>query len=165
MPPKKRFRLNKRKGDSKRRSVDPPPPPPPVANEGPDDAAAPRKKRSERTPNVIPKELRKKRKHGQKSRRFRPGTVALREIRRYQSTAHLVLRKLPFQRLVREIVEQFTSTPLRFQSHALTAMQEAAEAYLVHLFRDANLCCIHAKRVTLQTKDIQLARRIRKEIS
>lgn len=50
---------------------------------------------------------------------------------------------------------------MRWQSHALLALQEATEAYLVNLFHDANLCAIHAKRVTIQQKDIQLARRLR----
>ncbi|KAG5627404.1 hypothetical protein H5410_012622 [Solanum commersonii] len=82
-------------------------------------------------------------------------TVALREIRKYQ-------KKLPFQRLVREITQDF-KTDLRFQSSAVAALQEAAEAYLVGLFEDTNLCAIHAKRVTIMPKDIQLARRIRGE--
>ncbi|KAJ3111160.1 centromeric DNA-binding histone H3-like protein cse4 [Physocladia obscura] len=102
--------------------------------------------------------------------RYRPGTVALREIRKYQKSTDLLLRKLPFSRLVREIVNQFTqdrfldadgSNNLRLQSSAIGALQEAAEAFLVHLFEDANLCAIHAKRVTIMQKDIQLARRIR----
>merc|ERR1712139_366078 len=97
-----------------------------------------------------------------KPHRFRPGTVALREIRRYQKTTDLLLRKLPFQRLVREIANAFTSD-LRFQSSAVMALQEASEAYLIGLFEDTNLCAIHAKRVTIMTKDVQLARRIRGE--
>ncbi|CAG5875642.1 unnamed protein product [Menidia menidia] len=93
---------------------------------------------------------------------FRPGTVALREIRRYQKSTELLIRKLPFQRLVREIAQDF-KTDLRFQSAAIGALQEASEAYLVGLFEDTNLCAIHAKRVTIMPKDIQLARRIRGE--
>lgn len=101
-----------------------------------------------------------------------PGTVALREIRRYQKSTDLLIRKLPFQRLVREIAQDF-KTELRFQSAAIGALQEAAEAYLVGLFEDTNLCAIHAKRVTIMVKvgllsdaqDIQLARRIRGERS
>ncbi|GMN26467.1 hypothetical protein TIFTF001_001308 [Ficus carica] len=89
-----------------------------------------------------------------------PGTVALREIRKYQKSTELLIRKLPFQRLVREIAQDF-KTDLRFQSSAVAALQEAAEAYLVGLFEDTNLCAIHAKRVTIMPKDIQLARRIR----
>ncbi|CAG7896253.1 unnamed protein product [Brassica rapa] len=87
-----------------------------------------------------------------KPHRFRPGTVALQHL----------IRKLPFQRLVREIAQDF-KTDLRFQSSAVAALQEAAEAYLVGLFEDTNLCAIHAKRVTIMPKDIQLARRIRGE--
>ena len=94
--------------------------------------------------------------------RYRPGTVALREIRKYQKSTELLIRKLPFQRLVREIAQDF-KTDLRFQSSAILALQEASEAYLVGLFEDTNLCAIHAKRVTIMPKDVQLARRIRGE--
>ncbi|XP_049355725.1 histone H3.2-like [Solanum verrucosum] len=97
-----------------------------------------------------------------KPHRFRPGTVALREIRKYQKSTKLLIRKLPFQRLVREIAQDF-KTDLRFQSSVVAALQEAAEAYLVGLFEDTNLCAIHAKRVTIMPKDMQLARRIRGE--
>lgn len=97
-----------------------------------------------------------------KPHRYRPGTVALREIRRYQKSTDLLIRKLPFQRLVREIAQDY-KTDLRFQSSAVMALQEASEAYLVGLFEDTNLCAIHAKRVTIMPKDIQLARRIRGE--
>ena len=100
-----------------------------------------------------------------KPHRYRPGTVALREIRRYQTSTELLIRKLPFQRLVREIAQDFI-TDLRFQGLlAVLALQEAAEAYLVGLFEDTNLCAIHAKRVTIMPKNIQLARRIRGERS
>jgi histone H3 len=94
--------------------------------------------------------------------RYRPGTVALREIRKYQQTTDLLIRTLPFQRLVREIAQDF-KTDLRFQSSAILALQEAAEAYMVGLFEDSNVCAIHAKRVTLMPKDMMLARRIRGE--
>jgi histone H3 len=97
-----------------------------------------------------------------KPHRYRPGTVALREIRRYQKSTDLLIRKAPFQRLVREIAQNF-GTDLRFQSTAVLALQEAAEAYLIGLLEDTNLCAIHAKRVTIMPKDIQLARRIRGE--
>uniref|UniRef100_UPI00398F69B4 histone H3-like n=1 Tax=Pristiophorus japonicus TaxID=55135 RepID=UPI00398F69B4 len=97
-----------------------------------------------------------------KPHRYRPGTVALREIRRYQKSTELLICKLPFQRLVREIAQD-VKTNLRFQSSAVMALQEASEAYLVGLFEDTNLCAIHAKRVTIMPKDIQLARRIRGE--
>mmetsp|Transcript_60375 Transcript_60375/g.68840 ORF Transcript_60375/g.68840 Transcript_60375/m.68840 type:complete len:137 (+) Transcript_60375:141-551(+) len=99
---------------------------------------------------------------GKKPHRYRPGTVALREIRRYQKSTELLIRKLPFQRLVRDIACEFKSD-LRFQSQAIFALQEAAESYLCGLFEDTNLCAIHAKRVTIMPKDIQLARRIRGE--
>ncbi len=95
-------------------------------------------------------------------RRFRPGTVSLREIRQFQKNTALLIRKLPFQRLVREVTQDF-KTDLRWQSHAVLALQEASEAYLVGLFEDTNLCAIHAKRVTIMPKDMQLARRIRGE--
>ena len=95
-----------------------------------------------------------------KPHRFKPGTVALREIRKYQKTAELLMRKLPFQRLVREVAQEY-KTDLRFQANAILALQEATEAYLVSLFEDSNLCAIHAKRVTIMIKDIQLAKRLR----
>jgi histone H3 len=98
-----------------------------------------------------------------KPHRFRPGTVALREIRKYQKSAELLICKLPFQRLVREVAVDFSKDDLRFQKFAIMALQEASEAYLVGLYEDTNLCAIHAKRVTIMPKDIQLARRIRGE--
>ena len=94
-----------------------------------------------------------------KPHRYRPGTVALREIRKYQKTTALLIHKHPFQRLVREIA-QVHRPDLRFQSAAVMALQEASEAYLVRLFEDTNICAIHAKRVTIMPKDMQLARRI-----
>ncbi|KAM7518194.1 hypothetical protein LguiB_017156 [Lonicera macranthoides] len=94
--------------------------------------------------------------------RLRENNLLQSEIRKYQKSTELLIRKLPFQRLVREIAQDF-KTDLRFQSHAVLALQEAAEAYLVGLFEDTNLCAIHAKRVTIMPKDIQLARRIRGE--
>lgn len=99
-----------------------------------------------------------------KAHRFRPGTVALREIRRYQKSTELLLRKAPFQRLVREVMRDYSrNDDLRIQGSALSALQEAAETYLVGLFDDSNLLAIHCKRVTIMPKDIQLARRIRGE--
>lgn len=94
--------------------------------------------------------------------RYRPGTVALREIRKFQKGTELLIPRLPFQKLVREIAQGFLPD-LRFQSAAVSALQEAAEAYLVGLYEDTNLCAIHAKRVTIMPKDIQLARRVRGE--
>mmetsp|Transcript_11159 Transcript_11159/g.18236 ORF Transcript_11159/g.18236 Transcript_11159/m.18236 type:complete len:135 (+) Transcript_11159:79-483(+) len=95
-----------------------------------------------------------------KPRRYRPGTVALREIRKYQKSTALLIRKLPFARLVKGIAQSFAND-FRWQAKAIEALQEAAEAYLTHLFEDANLCAIHAKRVTIMPRDMQLARRIR----
>ena len=94
--------------------------------------------------------------------RYRPGTVALREIRRYQKSTDLLIRTMPFQRLVREIIQDF-KLDLRVCSGAYIALQEATEAYLVGLFEDVQLCAIHSKRVTIMPKDVQLARRIRGE--
>ena len=97
-----------------------------------------------------------------KPHRYRPGTVALREIRRYQKSTELLCRKLPVARLIREIAQDF-KTDLRFQASAIAALHEAMEDYIVNLFTDTNLCAIHAKRVTIMPKDMQLARRIRGE--
>ncbi|ODV65105.1 histone-fold-containing protein, partial [Hyphopichia burtonii NRRL Y-1933] len=96
-------------------------------------------------------------------RRYRPGTKALREIRQFQKLGDLLIRKLPFARLVKEVAENFIGTDygIRWQLNAVLALQEACEAFLVHLLEDTNLCAIHAKRVTIMQKDIQLARRIR----
>jgi len=95
-------------------------------------------------------------------RRFRPGTVALREIRKYQKGTELLIRRAPFQRLVREIAHDL-GKDVRFQSTAVLGLQEAAEAYLIGLYENTNLCAIHARRVTILPKDMQLARRIRGE--
>ena len=97
-----------------------------------------------------------------KPHRYRPGTVAIREIRKYQKTTDLLIKKLPFQRVVREIAQDFNSN-LRFQASAVVALQEATESYIVGLFEDTNLCAIHAGRVTIMPKDMKLARRIRGE--
>ena len=99
--------------------------------------------------------------HHAKNRRhhYRPGTLALREIRHYQKRTNLLIKKAPFARLVREIAQDFKQD-LRFQSSAIGTLQEAAEAYIIRLFEDTNLCAIHAKGVTIMPKDIQLARHI-----
>ena len=94
--------------------------------------------------------------------RWRPGTVALREIRRYQKSTELLIRKLPFLRLVREISQKIKSD-LRFQSTAVLALQEAAEDYLVKMFQQVNVCAIHGGRVTIKPKDILLWKRIQGE--
>ena len=89
--------------------------------------------------------------------RYRPGTVALREIRRYQKSMELLIHKLPFQHLIREILQGF-GVGFRVTPAMIMVLQEAAEAYLVQLLEDSNVCAIHAKCITIQPKDIQLAR-------
>ena len=100
-----------------------------------------------------------------KPHRYRPGTVALREIRRYQKTTDLLVRKAPFQRLVRELLDdvQATIEVERCTGSSILALQEAAKAHLVGVKEDTILVVLHAKRVTIMPKDIQLARRIRGE--
>ncbi|CAH1786183.1 unnamed protein product, partial [Owenia fusiformis] len=95
-----------------------------------------------------------------RKRHYRPGARALMEIRRFQKSTDLLIRKLPFARLIKEIAMEYSSHQLKWQAVAIMALQEAAEAYLVHVFEDTNLCAIHAKRVTIQPKDMQLARRL-----
>ena len=94
-----------------------------------------------------------------KKRRFRPGTVALREICQYQKSTELLIRRAPFQWVIHEIIQGIRND-LRIQAVAIKGLQEAAEAYLVGLFEDSNLCAIHAKWVTIMPRDVQLARRI-----
>lgn len=118
--------------------------------------AEPRGKRITSGPNVT-----------KKPHRYRPGTVALREIRQYQKSTDLLIRKLPFQRLVRATAERINGVSfdridgLRFQSGAVLALQEASEGLLTSVFADTNICAIHAKRVTIMPKDMQLALRLR----
>ena len=100
-----------------------------------------------------------------KPRRYRPGTVVLREIRRYQRMTELLIRREPFDQLVREIVQDLGRPTLRVSPAAVTVLHEAAEAHLVLLFEDTNLCTIHARWVTIMPKDIQLARQIHGERS
>lgn len=96
--------------------------------------------------------------------RYKPGQLALADIKRLQNTTDMLIPKIRFHRLVREITQEHTKDePYKYQVAALQALQEAAEAYLVYLFEDTNLCCIHAKRVTIMPRDIHLARRIRNE--
>lgn len=97
-----------------------------------------------------------------RARRWHAGTVALREIRRIQKGTELLIQKAPFQRLVREIAEEH-KRDLRFQSSAVAAIQEATEAYVISLLSDTNLCAIHARRVTIMPRDVQLALRLRGE--
>ncbi|KPP74771.1 centromeric protein A-like [Scleropages formosus] len=137
-------RGHRRKPSSPKRRAPPPAPPP-----------APAPVRTPRRRGVQPG------RSPERKRRFRPGTRALMEIRKYQKSTDLLLRKGPFSRVVREVCQTFSKLHLRWQAMALLALQEASEAFLVRLFSDANLCAIHAKRVTLFPRDIQLARRIR----
>jgi len=95
-----------------------------------------------------------------KPHRYRPGTVALREIRKYQKSVCSLIPKVSFQRLVKQVAQGIVPE-IRFQTAAILALQEAAEAYLVGLLADTNQCALHAKRVTITPKDMALARRIR----
>jgi len=98
-----------------------------------------------------------------KPHRYRPGTVALREIRRYQKSTDLLLRKLPFQRFVRQVAKDmklFNKETARWCGAALLALHESAEAYLVRYLEDSNLAAIHAKRVTIMPKDMKLVKRV-----
>ena len=117
-----------------------------------------------RLPVPATKTVLQERKGDAKPRRARPGKVALKEIRKYQKSTELLIRMLPFQRLVRELAQDL-ATDTRFQSSAILALQEACEAYLVGLFEDTQLCAIHAKRQTIKPQDMHLARRIRGERS
>ena len=95
-----------------------------------------------------------------KKRRYRPGTKALREIRNYQKTTHLLIPKQPFQRLVKEIAQGIRGD-FRFTPQSIAALQTAAEEHLRQVFDDTNLCCLHGRRVTIQPRDMKLATRIR----
>ena len=97
-----------------------------------------------------------------KPHRFRPGVVALREIRRYQKSTNLLMRKVPFQRVVREVAYEVKPN-LRFQADALKALQEACEMHMVDLFECANLAAINCKRVTIMKRDLQLIKRINRK--
>lgn len=139
----------------------PPARPPSSVKSAAPPAAAKKRGRKQSTPKPARTKTTKVRKTAagiggiKKAHRHRPGTVALREIRRYQRSTELLLRKLPFQRLLREIAETY-KTDVRFQASAVLALQEAAEAYLVDKFELTNLAAIHAKRVTIQPKDMHL---------
>lgn len=97
-----------------------------------------------------------------KAHRWRPGTVALREIRKFQATTGSLIPRAPFRRLVREISTAVKET-LRMQSTAVDCLQEAAEAYITSVLADGNLCAIHAKRVTVFPRDLHLALKLRGE--
>ena len=96
----------------------------------------------------------------QKPHRYRPGTVALREIRRYQKSYDKLVPHTPFRRLCREIVQDFKAGT-RWSPAALDALQEGAEAFLVEIFQATNLCALHSKRVGIQPKDMRLAIELR----
>lgn len=99
----------------------------------------------------------------QKKRKHKPGTIALREIRKYQKSTDLLLAKSPFFRLIREIVLEVAGEQFNWQKAAVEALQEIAEAFMVSLFEDANSACIHAKRVTVRPEDIHLVRKLRRD--
>ena len=105
-----------------------------------------------------------------KPHRYRPGMVALREIRRYQKSTECLIKRSPFQQLIREISQEYRVCPdgpgtpsvqVQIQSTAIAALQEAAENFIVGLFEDVNLLAVHAKRITVMPRDIRLALRIR----
>ena len=104
-----------------------------------------------------------------KPHRYCPGLLALCEIRRYQQSTESLIRRTPFNKLIKEISQEYRICPnglgtpsvqVHFQSTALAALQEAAENFLVGLFEDVNLLAAHAKRVTVMPRDIRLALRI-----
>lgn len=154
--------------------LDPTDPPTPVSDSADDAAPAPTplKQRAQKAPRSMFPDAHKKNKGvnphmkspAKKPHRFRPGTVALREIRRFQKTTDLMIKRAPFQRLVREICGEYREDT-RFEKSAILAIQEAAEAYLTAIFDDTNLMAIHAHRVTIMPKDLKVVRRIRKEIA
>jgi len=102
-----------------------------------------------------------------KKHRWRPGTKAMRDIRWYQKSTDLLIKKAPFQRLVKEVMRDIRDErgDFRIQARAVQALQEASEAFIVHLFENTNLCAIHAKRITIAPVDMRLARRVRGEIA
>ena len=112
--------------------------------------------------NKSSKKAAKKAEGGKKKRKFHPGTVALRQIRKLQKSTKVLMRKAPFSRMIRELASGHKEG-LRWQASAVAAMQEATEGYAVGLLSDANLCALHSKRVTCQVKDVHLARRLRGE--
>ena len=116
------------------------------------------KKSANQNPKIPPEISAKRALQKKGGVKYKPGTVALRQIRKYQKGGELLIRKLPFQRLVRELAKDLGD--YRFQASALLALQEASEAYLVRLFEDSNLCAIHANRSTIMVKDMRLAKRL-----
>lgn len=98
-----------------------------------------------------------------RGRKWKSGTVALREIRKYQRSGDLLLRKLPFKRLAAEVLQDMKHGDFRMQASAKEALQEAVENYAVGLFTEANISAIHAGRITIMPKDMMLVRRVRGE--
>ena len=99
-----------------------------------------------------------------KQRRYKPGTMALREIRRMQLSTKNLIPRAPFQRLVREIIQKIEKFQnYRWKPQALEALQSSSETYLTSLFEDTAVCCAHAKRHIIKPRDMQLALRIRGE--
>ncbi|CAN1169119.1 Histone H3-like centromeric protein CENH3 [Linum perenne] len=145
------IRSQSRKKPGKRENVPPMSTPPSAPGTS---SRTPRKTPQREASEAVPPQTQRK-KH-----RFRPGTRALREIRHYQKTTGFLIAVAPFIRLVRMITQEFSNEVNRWQAEALVALQEAAEDFLVHLFEDGMLCAIHAKRVTLMKKDMELARRL-----
>ena len=104
-----------------------------------------------------------------KPHQYQPGILALREIRRYQQSTECLIKRTPFQKIIREISQEYQVCPdgpgtpvqVHFQSTAIAALQEAAENFIVGLFEDVSLLAVHAKGVTVMPKDIRLALRIR----
>ena len=124
--------------------------------------AAPARRRRISGESPAPRPSKTRRTEERRKRRFRPGTRVLQEIRKLQQTTHTLVPRIHFSRIVRDVAYGIDGVvQYRWASEALEAIQTAAEAYLVGLFEDANLCAMHAKRVTIQIKDILLAQRIR----
>ncbi|CAD6190348.1 unnamed protein product [Caenorhabditis auriculariae] len=103
-------------------------------------------------------DFKRKSRNPRNKKRYQPGAKALQEIRKYQRSTDLLINRAPFRRVVKEIVQEYGE--FRMQADALAALQEAAEAFLVQFFENANLCTAHAHRVTLMPADIHLARRL-----
>eukprot|EP01064_Diplonema_japonicum_P013963 TRINITY_DN214_c0_g1_i2.p1 TRINITY_DN214_c0_g1~~TRINITY_DN214_c0_g1_i2.p1 ORF type:complete len:143 (+),score=63.14 TRINITY_DN214_c0_g1_i2:58-486(+) len=120
-------------------------------------------KKSKKTKKEKKSKKSKKEESSEGKRRWRPGTVALREIFKLQKTSKLLLQKAPFQRLVRETMNNY-KTGLSFKPSALEAVQEATESYMVGLFQAAVMMQIHRKKQTLNHLDLNIARRIRGEL-
>lgn len=159
--PKMCAKRAKRKSTTEEPATDQPNPPP--EQEDPEQRQERRKKFKNDAPPWTNRTNPPPPPHTQKKRRWRPGTVALREIRKYQKSTEPIMRKAPFSRVVRKIMEKFSDRADRIQGAALGALQEASEDILVSLFQDSVLCHVHAKRVTLKTVDLALALRLRQD--